>query len=283
MGKIWFITGSQDLYGEKTLKQVYKNSMEIVESLRVKTKEDIEFKALVRSKEEINEVFTEANVSEECMGIIVFAHTFTPAKMWVNGLSKLDKPLLHLHTQFNKSIPADKIDMDYMNLHQSAHGDRELAHGMTLAGLKRDTVVGYYKDEKVIEIIKKWTKACIGISVSNKLKMVRFGDNMNCVAVTDGNKAKAELKLGWTINTVGIAELVEYVNNVKESEVDLLIEEYKTLYDFADNCKLGAPKHENVRYQARLEIGIEKYLKAGKLARQILLLVRFNVPPPRSI
>ncbi len=263
MKQLWFITGSQDLYGEETLKQVKENSIEIVESLKKSTNKEIVFKQLARNKDEINKVFTEVNSNPDCMGVIVFAHTFTPAKMWINALSKVQKPVMHLHTQFNKCIPANDIDMDYMNLHQSAHGDRELAHGMNVAGLRRDVVAGHYESNHVIKVISKWAQACIGIDTSRNLRMVRFGDNMNCVAVTDGNKVMAEKELGWTINTVGIGDLVEYVDTVTEAEIDSLIKEYEAIYDFADNCKPGAELHENVRYQARLEIGIEKYLIAG--------------------
>lgn len=263
MKKVWFITGSQTLYGDDTLRQVEENSKVIVDSLKEATGYDIEFKALVKSKEEINDVFTEVNSSKECAGVIVFAHTFTPAKMWVNALSKLDKPLLHLHTQFNRSIPKDEIDMDYMNLHQSAHGDRELAHGMNVAGLKRDVVVGHYQSEKVVEGVKRFCASSLGIDASRNFKMIRFGDNMNCVAVTDGNKVLAEKQLGWTIDTVGIADLVEYVDQVTEEEIDELIAEYSEIYDFADNCKPGAEFHDNVRYQAKIEIGLERILVDG--------------------
>lgn len=263
MKKIWFITGSQTLYGDETLRQVQANSEVIAESLKTSTGFDIEFKALVKSKEEINDVFTEVNSSKECAGVIVFAHTFSPAKMWVNALSKLDKPLLHLHTQFNKAIPANEIDMDYMNLHQSAHGDRELAHGMNVAGLKRDIVCGHYESENVIEAVKRYSAAAIGIAASKNFRMVRFGDNMNCVAVTDGNKVLAEKQLGWTIDTVGIADLVEYVDAVAEAEIDQLIAEYTEIYDFAENCKPGSEFHDNVRYQAKIEIGLERYLVEG--------------------
>lgn len=263
MKKVWFITGSQTLYGDETLRQVEENSKVIVESLKNATGYEIEFKALVKSKEEINDVFTEVNCSKECAGVIVFAHTFSPAKMWVNAFSKLDKPLLHLHTQFNKAIPANEIDMDYMNLHQSAHGDRELAHGMNVAGLKRDIVCGHYQSESVIEGVRQFCAAAQGIDASKNFRMVRFGDNMNCVAVTDGNKVLAEKQLGWTINTVGIADLVEYVDQVTEAQIDYLIEEYSTVYDFAENCKPGAEFHKNVRYQAKIEIGLEKYLIDG--------------------
>ncbi len=263
MKKVWFITGSQTLYGDETLRQVEANSKAIVDSLKEATGYDIEFKALVKSKEEINDVFTEVNSSKECTGVIVFAHTFTPAKMWVNALSKLDKPLLHLHTQFNRAIPSQEIDMDYMNLHQSAHGDRELAHGMNVAGLKRDVVVGHYQDERVVEGVKRFCASSLGIDASRNFKMIRFGDNMNCVAVTDGNKVLAEKQLGWTIDTVGVADLVEYVDAVTEEEIDNLIAEYSEIYDFADNCKPGAEFHDNVRYQAKIEIGLERILVEG--------------------
>ncbi len=264
MKQLWFITGSQDLYGEETLRQVEANSKEIVASLKAATGQEIIFKQLARSKAEINSVFTEVNSNSDCMGVILFAHTFSPAKMWVNALSKVQKPVLHLHTQFNKSIPADEIDMDYMNLHQSAHGDRELAHGMNVAGLRRDVVVGHYESEKVVDGVNAWANACKGIAASTEFKMVRFGDNMNCVAVTDGNKVMAEKELGWTVNTVGVGDLVAYVDAVTEAEIDALIAEYESVYDFAENCAKGAELHENVRYQARLEIGMERYLVDGE-------------------
>ncbi len=263
MKKVWFITGSQTLYGDETLRQVEANSKVIVDSLAKATGHDIEFKALVKSKEEINDVFTEVNSSKECAGVIVFAHTFSPAKMWVNAFTKLDKPLLHLHTQFNFAIPKDEIDMDYMNLHQSAHGDRELAHGMNVAGLKRDVVCGHYESPNVIEGVRRYCASCLGIDASRNFKMVRFGDNMNCVAVTDGNKVLAEKQLGWTINTVGVADLVEAVDQVTEAEIDKLMLEYNELYDFAENCKPGTDLHANVRYQAKIEIGLERYLVEG--------------------
>ncbi len=263
MKQLWFITGSQDLYGEETLKQVKENSKEIVRSLKAATGQEIVFKQLARNKDEINNVFTEVNSNKDCMGVILFAHTFTPAKMWVNALAKVQKPVLHLHTQFNKTIPANEIDMDYMNLHQSAHGDRELAHGMSVAGLRRDVVVGHYTDEKVTTDVNRWAQACQGIAASTEFKMVRFGDNMNCVAVTDGNKVMAEKELGWTINTVGVGDLVAYVDAVTEAEIDDLIAKYADKYDFAEDCAVGAKYYDNVRYQAQLEIGMERYLIDG--------------------
>ncbi len=263
MKQIWFITGSQDLYGEKTLKQVLENSEQIVKYLKMQTNQEIIFKALACSKEDIEQIFRQVNYEADCIGVIIFAHTFSPAKMWVNALSNVQKPVLHLHTQLNEEIPAKEIDMDYMNLHQSAHGDRELAHGMNVAGLRRDIVVGHYQSQDVITKVTNWVNACLGIDASKHLRIVRFGDNMNSVAVTDGNKVKAEKELGWTINTVGIGELVEYVNKVTELEVTNLLMEYQKEYDFADNCKFGTKLYENVRYQARLECAIERYLIDG--------------------
>lgn len=263
MKQVWFITGSQDLYGDDTLRQVSENSQMIVDYLKENTDREIIFKQLARSKDEINTVFTEVNSNPECIGVIIFAHTFSPAKMWVNALSKVQKPVLHLHTQVNKSIPANEIDMDYMNLHQSAHGDRELAHGMNVAGLRRDILVGHYTAPHIIAGIKNWYQACVGVDSSTKLRMVRFGDNMNCVAVTDGNKVMAEKELGWTVNTVGVGDLVAYVDVVTDEEIDKQIEEYNKVYDFAENCAVGGEYHENVRYQAKLEIGMERYLVDG--------------------
>ncbi len=260
MKEVWFVTASQHLYGEETLKEVKVNSEKIVENLRSKTDRNIKFKALATTKEQINEIFNQINYDDNCIGVIVYAHTFSPAKMWVNAFKNLRKPLLHMHTQLNKVIPCKDIDMDYMNLHQSAHGDRELAFGMNAANLKRTTVVGHYQNQKVVTKIKKWYDSVKAIDKSRRLRIIRFGDNMNNVAVTDGNKVLAEKELGWTIHTVGIGDLVTYVEQITDAEVDELMAEYDRLYKYAENCKVGQKMHKNVRYQAKLELAIEKYL-----------------------
>lgn len=255
--KFWFITGSQFLYGPETLEQVEKNSRAIVEGLNSSGHLpcEIVFKGIMKTPDEISAVMKEANYQDECAGIITFMHTFSPSKMWINGLEALQKPYLHFHTQFNREIPNEEIDMDYMNLHQSAHGDRE--HGFIAARLRlaRKIVVGYWKDEDVQTKVGDWMRSAVGAAVSKNLKVVRFGDNMREVAVTEGDKVEVQKKLGWQVNTWAVGNLVEYINAVTEKEVDDLIAEYKEKYIFAtDNI-------EAVRYQAKEEIAMERFLK----------------------
>ena len=197
--KFWFVTGSQFLYGEETLKQVEKNSKKIVRGLKLPF--PVEYKLTAKTEAEIEKVMKQANFDDDCAGIITFCHTFSPSKMWINGLALLQKPWLHFHTQFNESIPNEEIDMDYMNLHQSAHGDRE--HGFIGARLRapRAVVAGYWKDPAVQARIADWQRAAIGAAFSRSLKIVRFGDNMREVAVTEGDKVEVQLRLGWQVNT----------------------------------------------------------------------------------
>ena len=193
--KFWFVTGSQFLYGEETLRQVEEDSKKIVEGLKLPF--PVEYKLTVKKEAEITKIIKEANYDDECAGIITFCHTFSPSKMWINGLRSLQKPWLHFHTQFNDNIPNDAIDMDYMNLHQSAHGDRE--HGFIGARLRmpRAVVAGHWADPAVQEKIADWMRAAVGVQFSKTLKIVRFGDNMREVAVTEGDKIEAQIKLGW--------------------------------------------------------------------------------------
>ena len=253
MAKFWFITGSQFLYGEETLRQVEADSKEIVAGLKLPF--PVEYKLTAKTEEEIEKIIREANYDEECAGIITFCHTFSPSKMWINGLSILQKPWLHLHTQFNETIPNEAIDMDYMNLHQSAHGDRE--HGFIGARLRmpRTVVAGYWKDAEVQKQIADWQRAAVGVKFSKSLKIVRFGDNMREVAVTEGDKVEAQIKLGWQVNTWAVGDLVQVMNEVTEPEIDTLMAEYAKLYTFDEK------DIEAIRYQAREEIAIEKILK----------------------
>ncbi len=250
--KFWFITGSQFLYGEETLRQVEEDSKIIVNGLKLPF--PVEYKLTIKTAEEVSKIIKEANYDDECAGIITFCHTFSPSKMWINGFAKLQKPWLHLHTQFNKSIPNEEIDMDYMNLHQSAHGDRE--HGFIGARLRmpRKVVAGYWQDEKVQEKIADWQRAAVGSVFSNSLKIVRFGDNMREVAVTEGDKVETQLKMGWQVNTWAVGDLVEEMNKVTESDIDVLMKEYAELYDYDEKDT------ETIRYQAREEIAIERIL-----------------------
>lgn len=250
--KFWFITGSQFLYGEETLRQVEKDSKEIVAGLKLPF--PVEYKLTVKKESEIERVVREANFDDECAGIITFCHTFSPSKMWINGLALLQKPWLHFHTQFNETIPNEAIDMDYMNLHQSAHGDRE--HGFIGARLRlpRAVVAGHWKDPEVQARIGEWQRAAVGAMFSKSLKIVRFGDNMREVAVTEGDKIEAQLKLGWQVNTFAVGDLVECMNSVTDAEIDSLVKEYAELYDY------DKADEETIRYQAREEIAIEKIL-----------------------
>ncbi|MBR4555191.1 MAG: L-arabinose isomerase [Ruminococcus sp.] len=257
--KFWFITGSQFLYGEETLKQVEENSLKIVEGLKLPF--PVEYKLTAKTEGEIEKIVKEANFDDDCAGIITFCHTFSPSKMWINGLAMLQKPWLHLHTQFNETIPNEEIDMDYMNLHQSAHGDRE--HGFIGARLRapRTVVAGYWKDPAVQERIADWQRAAVGAMFSRSLKIVRFGDNMREVAVTEGDKVEVQLRLGWQVNTWPVGDLVEVMNAVTEAEIDALCEEYAKLYDY-DEKDIAS-----IRCQAKEEIAIEKILvREGAMA-----------------
>jgi len=250
--KFWFVTGSQFLYGEETLRQVEEDSKKIVAGLKLPF--PVEYKLTVKKTEEITKIIKEANYDDECAGIITFCHTFSPSKMWINGLAMLQKPWLHFHTQFNDNIPNEAIDMDYMNLHQSAHGDRE--HGFIGARLRmpRAVVAGHWADPEVQGKIADWMRAAVGVLFSKSLKIVRFGDNMREVAVTEGDKVEAQIKLGWSVNTFAVGDLVKLMDAVTDAEIDSLMKEYAELYDF------DKADEEAIRYQAREEIAIEKIL-----------------------
>ncbi len=254
--QFWFVVGSQFLYGPETLKQVEKNSLEIIKGLNdsglLPCK--VVYKDTMKTSGEIEKTIKEANYSDECAGIITFCHTFSPSKMWINGLNLLQKPWLQFHTQFNRQIPNEEIDMDYMNLHQSAHGDRE--HGFIGSRMRipRKVIAGYWQDEDVQKRVGAWMRAAIGVAESRNLKVMRFGDNMRNVAVTEGDKVEAQMKLGWEVNTWPVGKLVEYLDAVSESDIDALMAEYQEKYEIAtDNL-------ESVRYQAREEIAMKRML-----------------------
>ncbi len=257
--KFWFITGSQSLYGEETLRQVEEDSKVIVAGLKLPF--PVEYKMTAKTPAEIEAIIKEANYDDECAGIITFCHTFSPSKMWINGFARLQKPWLHLHTQFKDYIPNEEIDMDYMNLHQSAHGDRE--HGFIGARMRtpRRVVAGHWMDEKVQAKIADWQRAAVGVAFSRSLKIVRFGDNMREVAVTEGDKVETQIKLGWQVNTWAVGDLVEEMNQVTEEEIDALMDEYAAVYDFDEKDT------EEIRYQAREEIAMERILvREGAMA-----------------
>ena len=263
--EVWFVTGSQHLYGEETLKQVDKDSAEIVEGLNKKGNIPVKivFKPVVKTPDEILEICIKANSEKDCIGLITWMHTFSPAKMWIAGLKTLNKPFMHLHTQFNRDLPWDKIDMDYMNLHQSAHGGREFGFINARMRKNRKVVVGHWKDENVQKQVGVWCRTAIGWADSQGLKVARFGDNMREVAVTEGDKVEAQIKFGWQISAYGVGDLVEYVEKVTDDEVDALFKEYEQLYEVAADCKPGQKYHENVRIQAKYEIAMKRFMKDG--------------------
>lgn len=263
--EVWFITGSQDLYGEETLKLVAEHSQQIAAGLDGAGQIPVRvvYKPVVKSTDEIYTTLQQANVAENCIGIITWMHTFSPAKMWIRGLSILKKPMLHLHTQFNRDIPWSSIDMDFMNLTQSAHGDREFGFMVSRMRINRKVVVGHWQDPEVLGQVETWTRAAAGWHDWQGAKFARFGDNMRFVAVTDGDKVEAELKFGFSVNTYGIGDLVAVINAVSETDVNALVDEYEATYTMADDLKKGGAKHSSVYEAARIELGMRKFLKDG--------------------
>jgi len=263
--EIWFITGSQHLYGEETLKQVAAHSQEIAAFLN-SAKEisvSIVYKPTVKTPEEIAAVCKEANASQTCIGIITWMHTFSPAKMWINGLKILQKPLLHLHTQFNRDIPWNDIDMDFMNLNQSAHGDREFGFIVSRLRMERKVVVGYWKEEATLKSIDIWCRAAAGWNDWQGAKFVRFGDNMRYVAVTDGDKVEAEYTFGFSVNTHGIGDLVKVIDAIKDADVDKLVEEYEDSYTLSDALQKNGTQRASLKDAARIELGLKTFLEDG--------------------
>jgi L-arabinose isomerase len=263
--EVWFVTGSQHLYGPETLQQVEKHSQEITAYINASAKipVSIVYKPVMKSIDEITGLCIEANSSASCIGLITWCHTFSPSKMWINGLKILHKPILHLHTQYNRDLPWGDIDMDFMNLNQSAHGDREHGYIMTRLRINRKVVVGHWKDDEVLDHIGVWTRAAAAWADMQGAKIARFGDNMREVAVTEGDKVEAQIRLGLSVNTWGVGDIVKIINDVSESEIDTIIKEYEEIYTIASDGTSGGIFHENVRYQARIEAGIKSFLQNG--------------------
>jgi L-arabinose isomerase len=263
--ELWFITGSQHLYGAETLQQVAHHAQIISQELNqtAKIPVTVVYKPTVKTPEEIYTICMEANSAKGCIGIITWMHTFSPAKMWINGLKILRKPLLHLHTQFNRDIPWNDLDMDFMNLNQSAHGDREFGFIMARMGFKRKVVVGHWQDEEVRDQIGIWSRAAAGWQDWQGAKFVRFGDNMRYVAVTDGDKVEAEYQFGFSVNTHGIGDLVKVINEISDASVDSLVKEYNESYLVADILKKGNSCHQSLRDAAKIELGLRAFLEQG--------------------
>jgi L-arabinose isomerase len=265
---VWFVTGSQHLYGPETLKEVAEHSKEIAAFFNKSSKIPVTvvFKPVMTGPDEIANICIEANTSGTCIGVITWCHTFSPSKMWINGLKVLQKPILHLHTQYNRDLPWGKIDMDFMNLNQSAHGDRE--HGFIMARMRieRKVVVGHWQENEVQERIGVWARAAAAWSDFRGVKIARFGDNMREVAVTEGDKIEAQIKFGLSVNTYGVGDIVKAINEVPDSDIDNMVKEYADLYQLAAAGKQGGALHKNVRYQARIELGIKGFLEQGGFA-----------------
>lgn len=263
--EVWFITGSQHLYGEETLKLVAEHSQQIAKGIDASGKIPVRivYKPIVKSTEEIYETLMAANSAENCIGIITWMHTFSPAKMWIRGLNILQKPMLHLHTQFNRDIPWSSIDMDFMNLNQSAHGDREFGFIVSRMRKNRKVVVGHWQDNEVLTQIDRWARAAAGWHDWQGAKFARFGDNMRFVAVTEGDKVEAELKFGYAVNTYGVGDLVAVINAVSEDAIDALIAEYEATYTMDAALQKGGEKHSSVYEAARIEIGLRTFLENG--------------------
>ncbi|MDR2129646.1 MAG: L-arabinose isomerase [Odoribacteraceae bacterium] len=261
--EIWFVTGAQLLYGGDAVVAVDAHSTDIVKGLNDSGRLPVKviYKGTVNSSAEVTATFSAANNDKRCAGIITWMHTFSPAKMWIKGLQNFNKPLLHLHTQFNKEIPWSEIDMDFMNLNQSAHGDREFGHIVSRMRKSRKVVVGHWSDTGVQERIGIWMRVAAAWADAQEMRLVRFGDNMNNVAVTDGDKVEAEMRLGYHVDYHGIGDLVAYQDRVTDSDIDSLVAEYESLYDFADNCKKGARDYRQVREAAREEIALRRFLQ----------------------
>ncbi|OJV19967.1 MAG: L-arabinose isomerase [Dyadobacter sp. 50-39] len=263
--EVWFITGSQHLYGEDTLRQVDEHSQIIAHYLDDAAQVPVRviFKPVVKSPDEIYNIIQEANSATHCIGIIAWMHTFSPAKMWIRGLQILQKPLLHLHTQYNRDIPWAEIDMDFMNLNQSAHGDREFGFMMTRMRLNRKVIVGHWQQDHVVEGIGQWARVAAGRHDLKGGKFVRFGDNMREVAVTDGDKVAAEMTFGFSVNTYAVGDLVAVINQVSDAEIAALTAEYADAYQLAAGLETGGLRHQALRDAARIELGLKYFLTDG--------------------
>ena len=263
--QIWFVTGSQHLYGEEVLRTVAENSRNIVDGLRAAKQIplDLALKPVLTAPEAISELCAAASAAPNCAGVILWMHTFSPAKMWLAGLRTLSKPVLHLHTQFNRDLPWSSIDMDFMNLNQSAHGDREFGHLAARIGLRRKVVAGHWQDPEVTAQIATWSRAAAGWHESQRLKIARFGDNMREVAVTEGDKVEAQAVFGYSVNGYGVGDLVCRIQQVSDAETASLVAEYDERYAVAEPLRTGGERRQALQDAARIELGLRAFLQDG--------------------
>ena len=260
--EIWFLTGSQHLYGEETLRQVAEQSQQVARALDASddVPAPVVWKPVLTDADAIRRAMIDASADDKVLGVITWMHTFSPAKMWISGLDALRKPLLHLHTQAAADLPWDSIDMDFMNLNQAAHGDREYAYIQTRLGVSRTTVVGHVSNPAVTRRVGTWVRGAAGWAATHELRLARFGDNMRNVAVTEGDKTEAELRFGVSVNTWGVNDLVAAVDAAQEAAVDAVVAEYEDLYDVVPELRRGGDRHDALRYAARQEVALEGFL-----------------------
>jgi L-arabinose isomerase len=263
--EVWFLTGSQALYGEETLRQVEQQSRQVADTIDAAAQISVRivWQPVLTTADAIRRACLDATSSDACIGVIAWMHTFSPAKMWIAGLESLRKPLLHLHTQANRSLPWSTIDMDFMNLNQAAHGDREFGHVQSRTGVARKIVVGHGSDPAVQERIGSWCRAALGWQTAQTLRLARFGDNMRDVAVTEADKVEAQLRFGFSVNTYGVNDLVAVVDAVSDAEIDKLLAAYDDAYDVSPVLGPDGDRRESLRYAARQELGLRQFLDSG--------------------
>jgi L-arabinose isomerase len=263
--EVWFVTGSQHLYGPKTLEKVAEHSREIAAALGASEHMPVNvvFKPVLTTSEDIRELCQEANAAKNCIGLITWMHTFSPARMWIAGLNLLKKPFAHLHTQYNREIPWSEIDMNFMNLNQAAHGDREFGFIGSRLRLERKVVVGHWQDADVQTNLGTWARAAAAWADWQGAKIARFGDNMRDVAVTEGDKVEAQIKLGYAVHGYGVGDLVKFVNDATETEINQMVQTYLDEYDVSAALRPGGERNTSLREGARIEVGMRNFLKAG--------------------
>lgn len=259
----WFVTGSQHLYGEEALREVEQHARMITAGLNQTANfpYEIVFKGVLTTAEAILELVLDANSDPDCAGLIAWMHTFSPAKNWIAGLSALQKPLFHLATQFNREIPWETIDMDFMNLNQSAHGDREFGYMTARLKIPRKVAAGHWHDKEVQDNMRAWMNVAVGVAESRHIRVARFGDNMRHVAVTEGDKTEAQIKFGWSVDYYGIGDLVSKMNEVTNEQVDRLFEEYLSLYEVEPEATEPGPVQDHIKEQARIELALKAFLQ----------------------
>jgi L-arabinose isomerase len=263
--EVWFVTGSQHLYGEETLNQVARDSKEIADALNNSPQIPVKivFKPTLKTPDEILSLCMDANNSGHCVGLITWMHTFSPAKMWINGLKILNKPIVHLHTQYNRDIPWGSIDMDFMNLNQSAHGDREYGFIMSRMRINRKVIVGHWMEEDVRNKIASWSRAACGWNEWQGMKVARFGDNMREVAVTEGDKVEAQLRLGYSVNGYGVGDMVHAISKVSDAAIEKLLTQYESEYNISPEIMKPGAKRDSLKESARIELGMRGFLEDG--------------------